>query len=75
MPLNKSGSFFRSRDTARIRFPHPLIAMPGDETVHHIPKRPGNNDEGIQPGPSPRKAAKNFEGSSGFCEDLSVFQQ
>lgn len=74
-PLNKSGPFIGSRHTARVRFPHPLIAMPGDETVHHVSKGPGNDDEGIQPGPSPGKAPKNFEGSRGFCEDVPVFQQ
>ncbi len=73
--LNKSGPFVWSRYATRVGFSHPLIAMPGDETVHHISKRPGNDDEGIQPGPSSRKAAKNFESCSGFCEDLPVFQQ
>jgi hypothetical protein len=73
--LNKPGSFFRSRHTARVRPAHPLIAIPSDNTVDHISKRPGNDDEGIHPGPNPRKAAKNFEGRRGFREDPSVFQQ
>ena len=73
--LNKPGSFFRSRHTARVRLAHPLIAIPGDNTVDHISKRPGNDDKGIHPGPQPRKAAKNFEGRRGFREDLPVFQQ
>jgi hypothetical protein len=73
--LNKPGSFFRSRHTARVRLAHPLIAIPGDNTVDHISKRPGNDDEGIHPGPNPGKAAKNFEGRRGFREDLPVFKQ
>jgi hypothetical protein len=73
--LNKPGSFFRTRHTARVRLAHPLIAIPGDHTVDHISKRPGNDDEGIHPWPHPGKAAKNFEGRCGFREDLPVFQQ
>lgn len=73
--LNKPGSFFRSRHTARVRLAHPLIAIPGDNTVDHISKRPGNDDEGIHPGPNPRKAANNFEGRRGFREDPPLFQQ
>jgi hypothetical protein len=73
--LDKPGSFFRSRHTARVRLAHPLIAIPGDNTVDHISKRPGNDDEGIHPGPNPGKAAKNFEGRRGFREDPPVFQQ
>lgn len=75
VPLNKSGPFVWGGYAARVGFSHPLIAMPGDETVHHIAKWPGNDDEGIQPAPSTRKAAKNFESCSGFCEDPPVFQQ
>ena len=73
--LNKAGAFFRRRDTTSVRSAHPLISMPGDKTVNHISERPGNEDEGIQPGPKPRKTSKNFEGCGGFCEDFSVFQK
>lgn len=73
--LNKPGSLFRSRHTACVRLAHPLIAIPGDNTVDHISKGPGNDDEGIHPGPQPGKATKNFEGRRGFREDLPVFQQ
>jgi hypothetical protein len=49
--------------------------MPGDKTVDHISKRPGNDDEGIQPVPASIKASKDFEGSRRFAEDFPVFQQ
>ena len=71
--LDKPASFFRRRHAAGVRLAHPLIAMPGDKTVDQIPKRPGNDDEGIQPGPPSMKVAKNFERCSGFGEDFSVF--
>lgn len=73
--LNKSGPFVWSGYAARVGFSHPLIAMSGDETVHHVAQWPGNDDEGIQPGPSSGKAAKDFESCSGFRENLPVFQQ